>query len=152
MRSCVRGQLMSKTILLSACAVLLSSFLATAQMSHQHGAKPACEGTTLACAAKATPTFAPDGTLWLAWDAGGFVSVARSRDLGRTFSPAVAVNPAPLALDWGPDARPAIAVDREGRIAVVFDIFKDKEFNGQVLYTHSEDGGQSFALPKAITN
>ena len=65
--------------------------------------------------------------------------------------PAVAVNPAPLTIDWGPDARPVIAVDRQGRIAVVFDIFKDKEFNGQVLYTHSQDGGRSFAEPKPIT-
>ena len=142
---------MSKTILLSACAVLLSSLLATAQMSHQHGAKPACEGTTLACATKVTPTFAPDGTLWLAWDAGGFVSVARSTDFGHTFSPAVLVNALPLALDWGPDARPAIALDRQGRIAVAFAVFKDKEFNGQVFYTHSEDGGQTFARPAPIT-
>src|SRR6476620_11847199 len=127
---------MSKYSLTAAGALLLSSgLLANAQMSHQHGSQQACQGTALACAAKATPTFAPDGTLWLAWDAGGFISVARSRDLGRTFSPAVAVNPEPLALDWGPDARPAVAVDREGRVAVVFDIFKDKEFNGQVLYT-----------------
>src|SRR6516165_9450333 len=131
---------MSKYSLMAAAALLLSfGLLANAQMSHEHSGHPACQGTALACAAKATPTFAPDGTLWLAWDAGGFVSVARSGDLGRTFSPAVAVNPEPLSLDWGPDARPVIAVDREGRIAVVFDIFKDKEFNGQVLYTHSED-------------
>jgi hypothetical protein len=144
---------MSKYSLMAAAALLLSfGLLANAQMSHEHSGHPACQGTALACAAKATPTFAPDGTLWLAWDAGGFVSVARSGDLGRTFSPAVAVNPEPLSLDWGPDARPVIAVDREGRIAVVFDIFKDKEFNGQVLYTHSEDGGQTFAPPKPITN
>ena len=82
------------------------SLLATAQMSHQHGAKHACEGAALACAAKATPTFAPDGTLWLAWDAGGYISVARSRDLGHTFSPAVAVNAERLSLDWGPMRAP----------------------------------------------
>ena len=143
---------MSKKILLSACAALLySGVLASAQMSHQHGAKQACEGAELACAAKATATFAPDGTLWLAWDAGGYISVARSRDLGHTFSPAVAVNADKLSLDWGPDARPVIAVDRQGRVAVAFDIFKDKEFNGQVLFTHSEDGGRSFAKPRPIT-
>ena len=44
-----------------------------------------------------------------------------------------------------------IAVDRQGRIAVAFDIFKDKEFNGQVLFTRSEDGGRSFARPRPIT-
>ncbi len=138
-------------LLLGTSALLLSSALATAQMSHVHGAKQACEGPTLACATKVTPTFAPDGALWLAWDAGGYISVARSSDFGHTFSSAVAVNPEPLSLDWGPDARPAIAVDRQGRIAVAFDIFKDREFNGQVFYTHSEDGGRTFAPPTPIT-
>ena len=145
---------MSKQILVGAGIVLLmlsSAILATAQMSHEHGARQACEGATLACATKVTPTFAPDGSLWLAWDAGGYISVARSSDFGRTFSPAVAVNPERLSLDWGPDARPVIAVDRQGRIAVAFDIFKDKEFNGQVLYTRSDDGGRTFARPAPIT-
>jgi len=79
------------------------------------------------------------------------LAVARSTDFGHTFSPAVLVNAQPLAFDSGPDARPAIAVDRQGRIAIAFDIFKDKEFNGQVFYTHSEDGGQTFARPVPIT-
>ncbi len=144
---------MNRYSLSAACAVLvLSGLVASAQMSHQHGVPQTCQDPTLACAGKATPTFGPDGTLWLAWDAGGYVSVAHSRDLGRTFSPAVHVNPEPLSLDWGPDARPAVAIDRQGRLAVAFDIFKDKEFNGQVLYTHSNDGGHTFATPRPITS
>jgi hypothetical protein len=142
---------MKQTILFGACGVLLTSALASAQMSHQHGAKSACEGATLACATKVTPTFAPDGALWLVWDAGGYASVARSTDLGRTLSPAVAVNLEPMSLDWGPDARPVIAVDRQDHVAVAFDIFKDKDFNGQVFYTRSEDGGRTFARPAPIT-
>jgi hypothetical protein len=141
-----------KILSLASCIVLLSGLPAAAQMTHQHGAKPACEGTSLACAMKATPTFAPDGTLWLAWDAGGRISVARSLDLGRSFSPAVAVNPNPLQLDWGPDARPQIAVDKNGGISVAFAIFKDKEFNGQVFYSRSADHGASFAPPLPITD
>jgi hypothetical protein len=89
--------------------------------------------------------------LWLAWAAAGTVSVARSLDLGRTFTPPVAANPAPLDLDWGPDARPQIAVDRDGRVFVAFAIFKDKAFNGQVQYTRSIDGGRSFVPPLPIT-
>ena len=40
------------------------------------------------CAApsKVTPAFGPDGTLWLAWMAGGQISVASSRDGGASFS------------------------------------------------------------------
>jgi hypothetical protein len=37
-----------------------------------------------------------------------------------------------LDLDWGPDARPKIALDRKGDIAVAFSTFRDKAFNGEV--------------------
>ena len=139
--------------LLAGCVVALLSLQspAMAQMSHEHGSERACAEATLRCASKVTPIFAPDGTLWLAWAAGGKVSVARSPDLGRTFTAAVSVNPEPLALDWGPDARPKIAIDHDGRVFVAFAIFKDKAFNGQVLYTHSVDGGRTFAPPVPIT-
>jgi hypothetical protein len=123
-----------------------------AQMSHDHhAAAAACAEPALACASKATPTFAPDGSLWLAWAAAGKVSVARSLDLGRSFSPPVAVTPEPRELDWGPDARPKLAVDRDGRVFVAFGVFKDKAFNGQVFYTRSLDSGRSFAPPVPIT-
>jgi hypothetical protein len=127
--------------------------MAIAEMSHggHHGGAPECAEPTLRCATKVTPTFAPDGSLWLAWAAAGRVSVARSLDHGRTFTPPVAVNAQPLELDWGPDARPKIAVDGQGRVFVAFAIFKDKNFNGQVLLTHSTDGGNSFAPPAPIT-
>ena len=77
--------------------------------------------------------------------------MARSIDLGRTFSSPTALNADPLELDWGPDARPKIAVDVQGRVLVVFAIFKDKNFNGQVLFTRSTDGGKSFAPLAPIT-
>jgi hypothetical protein len=138
---------------LALAGVLFCSNVAAAEMSHHHGssADPKCTDTGLACAIQATPTFAADGTLWLAWAANGVVSVAHSSDLGRTFSTPVAVNSQPLDLDWGPDARPQIAVDNDGRVFVAFARFKDQKFNGQVLYTRSIDGGRSFATPTPIT-
>ena len=104
------------------------------------------------CASKVTPTFAPDGTLWLAWMAGGQVSVASSKDSGHSFTPPVQITKERLNLDWGPDARPKIVVDRKGGIALAFSIFRDKAFNGQVLYTRSADGGQSFTELRPITS
>jgi hypothetical protein len=120
-------------------------------MNHQHASEAACDEPVLRCASKVTPTFAPDGTLWLAWMAGGQVSVASSRDDGQTLSAPVPVTKQHLNLDWGPDARPKIVVDLKGRISVAFSIFRDKAFNGQALYTRSVDGGQSFAELKPIT-
>ena len=99
---------------------------AVAEMSHHHGAEsdPKCTDTSLACATQVTPTFAADGTLWLAWAANRVVSVAHSSDLGRTFSTPVAVNSEPLDLDWGPDSRPNIIVDNDGRVFVAFARFR----------------------------
>jgi hypothetical protein len=83
------------------------------QMAHGHdGPQYKCAERALRCAATVTPTFAADGSLWLVWAVAGRVSVARSGDLARSFTPAVAVNPDPLRLDTGPDERPKIAVDK----------------------------------------
>lgn len=123
----------------------------SAQMQQQHGREAACNEPELRCATKVTPAFAPDGTLWLAWMAGGRISIASSRDAGKSFSSPVAATPEPLNLDWGPDARPKIAIDAKGGIALAFSIFRDKAFNGQVLATRSDDGGKSFAKLQPIT-
>jgi len=156
---CRRNTAMLRTGLLGTIAFAFSCALspalwqtaAHAQMHHQHASEAACDEPALRCASKVTPTFAPDGTLWLAWMAGGQVSVASSKDGGQTLSPPVAVTKERLNLDWGPDSRPKIVVDREGRISVAFSIFRDKAFNGQVLYARSTDGGKSFAELKPIT-
>jgi hypothetical protein len=133
-------------------ALFASLAAATAQMSHQHHAvKPDCAEPTLRCATKATPTFAPDGSLWLAFTAAGRVLVAHSADLAQSFTTPVVLNQEALDLDWGPDARPKIAIDRDGRVFAAFARFKNKNFDGQVLYTHSVDAGQSFTLPRPIT-
>jgi hypothetical protein len=84
--------------------------------------------------------------------AGGRILVANSKDRGKTFSAPVAVVDRPLELDWGPDARPKMVVDRHNRIAIAFSIFRDKNFNGEVLYTRSVDGGRSFSNPEPITS
>jgi hypothetical protein len=119
---------------------------------HHGGGAPACSDPSLACATAATPIFAPDGSLWLAWSAGGRVMVARSTDLGRSFSVPVPVNDEPERLDTGADARPAIGVDREGRVFVAYALFKDDAYNGTVMFTRSTDGGASFAPPRPLTD
>jgi hypothetical protein len=143
-----------RIVLLAICAsVVCAATAAAAQMAHHHGAEsdPKCADASLACATQVTPTFAADGSLWIAWAAHGTVSVARSPDLGRTFSTPVAVNPQPLDLDWGPDSRPNIVIDGDGRVFVAFARFKDQKFNGEVFYSRSTDGGRSFAPPIQIT-
>ena len=148
----IRRRVMLPGAVLTTVAFALCQTSVFAQMNHQHASEAACDEPVLRCASKVTPTFAPDGTLWLAWMAGGQVSVASSRDDGQTLSSPVPVTKQHLNLDWGPDARPKIVVDPKGRISVAFSIFRDKAFNGQALYTRSVDGGQSFAELKPITS
>lgn len=138
--------------LLATIAFTLWQSVAFGQMSHQHVSEAACEETVLRCASKVTPAFGPDGTLWLAWMAGGQISVASSKDAGHSFSEPVQVTKEHLNLDWGPDARPKIVVDRKGDIALAFSTFRDKAFNGQVFYTRSSDGGHTFAELRPITS
>jgi len=145
------GRAMLRGNALAIVAFVLFQSAAHAQMNHQHASEAACDEVALRCASKVTPAFSPDGTLWLAWMAGGQVSVASSKDAGRSFSTPVQVTKERLNLDWGPDARPKIVVARDGGIALAFSIFRDKAFNGQVLYTRSTDGGQSFAELRPIT-
>jgi hypothetical protein len=119
---------------------------------HHHGGAAPCPEAKLECAVSATPAFASDGSLWLAWSAGGRIMVAHSPDLGRSFGAAVAVSGPPARIDAGPDARPKIVVDREGRIFVAYSIFRDENWNGQVLFTRSTDGGATFSAPRPITD
>ena len=145
------GKAMSVGKALAIIAFALCQSAAYGQMNHQHASEAACDETILRCASKVTPAFSPDGTLWLAWMAGGQISVARSNDAGHSFSTPVQVTKERLNLDWGPDARPKIVIDRNGGIALAFSIFRDKAFNGQVLYTRSADGGKTFSELRPIT-
>jgi len=139
---------MRRVILPALAGLALAAGIAAAQ-PHQHGMDGAMSGTheTLS----ATPAFAPDGTLWLARTEADRVVVAKSTDLGKTFSSPVSVAPGPINVDWGPDSRPQIVVDRDGHLIVTYAIFQDKRFNGRVYYTRSTDGGLSFAPPRPIT-
>jgi hypothetical protein len=118
--------------------------------AHQMGAD-ICREPTLKCAVSATPFFAADGKLWLAWAGSGTLSVARSADLGRTFTPPIRVTPTRVHLDDGPDERPQIVVDGKGHVVVSYAIFKDDKFNGQALVASSSNGGVTFSPPRPIT-
>jgi hypothetical protein len=138
---------MPTTRLLAAAAICtLVSAPAAAQHEHHGGAGKAppqapCESSGLACATTATPAFASDGTLWLAWGAKGGVWAARSTDLGRSFAEPVPVTREPLALplDNGPDARPRIVIGRDGAILVSF-ATRDAHYNGRAYVARSRDG------------
>ncbi|MBU3581386.1 exo-alpha-sialidase [Polynucleobacter sp. AP-Capit-er-40B-B4] len=129
-----------------------------AQMDHSSGMAGAmktksndvCQGDGLQCANAATPFFAQDGRLLLAWTANGVVSVAQSMDLGKTFSPAVKIAEHGKSLDVGSDARPQIASDANGNIFLAYSFFKDANWNAQINTTRSTDGGNTFITPVSL--
>lgn len=138
------------------CGTLLGPIVPAAAQTpmqmHHHEAGEDCPTAALACASTATPAFGPDGKLWVAWAAGGSrVAVARSPDLGKSFAAPSFVTPAPAKLDTGPDSRPSIVIDKAGQLTVGYAIFKDEHYNGQVLISHSTNGGASFGTPYPVT-
>lgn len=150
---------------LHALYVALLSFGVAAHEPARHGAADAgpgaayaamqpftCDGNSLACATSVSPAWSLDGSLWLAWTAHGDIVVARSDDDGVTLSPPVIIDHPGVYADIGPDARAQIAIDRQGRIIVAYDVFKDEQWNAKVLVSTSVDGGKRFSPPRVVTD
>jgi hypothetical protein len=120
---------------------------------HEHtGHKPkeVCVSMGIECANAATPYISKDGALWLTWTAGGAISVAKSVDLGHTFSERIEIANHQKSLDAGGDARPVITGDGENKIFIAYGFFKDNNWNAQINVSNSVDGGQSFSAVRSL--
>jgi len=109
--------------------------------AHAHGAPGGAVATT---------AIAPDGTVWVARTEEGYVLVNASRDLGRTFSPPVRVNPEPEKIDANGEARPKVALGPEGEVFVSYTRRLDKPYTGEVVFSRSTDGGKTFSPPVRV--
>lgn len=109
-----------------------------------------CQGSGLECANAATPFFMANGNLLLTWTANGVVSVAKSADLGKSFSSSVKIAEHGKSLDTGSDARPQIVADKRGNIFVAYAFFKDAHWNAQINTSRSIDGGNTFTPPESL--
>jgi len=125
---------------------------------HQHARVDAggCVGTELKCATAVTPAFDAHNNLWVAWVAGGAVSVARSTDLGRTFTAATIIGQYGESIDFGADAKPQLAIDAQGRAVMAYGVFKDKAYNAQIWIATSasiwEKDGPGFGVPRSLSS
>ena len=148
-----------KLLFLSGLIWVFSSSV-VAQMDHSShmgssgSSKPSnsCASTGLECANAATPFLNADGSLLLAWTAGGVVSVAQSLDQGKTFSSPVVIAQHGKSLDSGADARPQIVANTNGKVFLAYSFFKDSNWNAQINTAVSEDGGKTFSMPKSLVN
>lgn len=94
--------------------------------------------------------FDAQGTLWRTSVRGEFVVVDASQDMGKTFSNPVKVNPAPQKVGADGEARPKIAVSKEGNIYVTWTEALKKPFSGYVWFARSVDGGKTFEKPYIV--
>lgn len=126
-----------------------SASAGAAATEHGHE-RESCDGPEWRCAREATATFAGDGAVWLAWTSDRRVFVARSADLGRSFSAPREVSRQAVKLDHSADTRPQIIVDSRGRVTVGFAVMTDVPFKGDVLIAQSADGLSEFTEPRSI--
>ena len=112
--------------------------------------KGACITREMACANAATPLLQADGSLLLVWTANGSVMLAKSTDLGKTFSASVELAHHGKLLDTGADARAQIVGDDTGRVMLAYAFFKDRLWNAQINLLTSHDGGEHFSAPRAL--
>jgi hypothetical protein len=144
---------MKLSIALCAASLFCAAGPAPAQMAGMHHAgSGACTGEALACASSATPLFAPDGSLYLAWATADHVAVAHSTDDGKSFGPVAMVNADAAKIDPGPDSRPGIAIGGDGQLFVSYTVFTGADYVGRVYVGRSTDGGRSFVPPEPITD
>jgi len=122
----------------------------TQHMHAMHERSNGCESKELECANAATPALLRDGSLLLTWTAGGAVSVARSRDGGRTFGARIQIADHQKFLDTGGDARPQIVADDLGHVMVAYGYFKDSHWNAKINFAVSKDFGEHFSTPRPL--
>jgi hypothetical protein len=134
----------------SLALVSLSVALLMAPASAQH----AGHDRIAADAEFKTPTVAvgANGSLWRAWVAADRVLVARSADLGRTWTDGVGVNAAAESIDANGEARPKIALGPGGEIYVSYTRLGERPYTGDIRFSRSLDGGKTFSAPRTIND
>src|SRR3569832_701498 len=90
------------------------------------------------------------GRLWRARVQDGHVLVDRSDDGGASFGTAVIVNPDDELIAADGDARPKLAVAPDGALYVTYTQLLNKLFSGDIRFSRSLDGGNSFSAPVTI--
>lgn len=95
-------------------------------------------------------SFDENGILWRVVPSEESVWVDSSADDGKTFGPAVKVNPEPQKIHATPEDPPQIAVGRSGTIYLLYSA--DTRQKATTFFTMSTDQGRSFSRPMAISD
>lgn len=104
------------------------------------------------CGQTPSAAFASDGRLWLSFVQGSHVYVTHSDDQGGNFSSAVKVNQQPTAIYSDGENRPKIALGKAGQIYLTWSQKTSGRFNGDIRFSRSVDGGNSFSPPLTVND
>lgn len=141
-------------------SLLFIALLSFSSNSMQHGSSAAGKGkngttctiASLKCAKAPSASFGPDGKLWLAWVFAGHVYVQHSNDQGKTYSAPSIVNRAPEKIAARAENRAKIQLDNAGNIYISWTQSLNKLYTGNIRFSRSVDGGQSFSQPITVND
>jgi hypothetical protein len=111
-----------------------------------------CTIASLKCAKAPSASFGPDGKLWLAWVFAGHVYVQHSNDQGQSYSAPSIVNRAPEKIAARAENRAKIQLDNAGNIYISWTQSLNKLYTGNIRFSRSVDGGQSFSQPITVND
>jgi len=111
-----------------------------------------CTIASLTCAKAPSVSFGPEGKLWLAWVFAGHIYVQHSSDEGKTYSTPSVVNRAPEKIAARAENRAKIQLDSAGNIYISWTQSLNKMYTGNIRFSRSVDGGQSFSQPITVND
>lgn len=127
---------------LNACSPGHQSILETGAAGYQH--YPEGGGLFVSAA------FGPDGRIWRIVPGKEHVYADYSTDLGKTFSAPILINAESRRIKASGENRPGIAVDRSGRIIVIYAAESAQPVT--LYFSVFADNGQSFSTPSPLSD
>jgi len=134
--------LLISVVALSACSHVNQDYLKSGEADYNHYP----EGGGLFV----TAAFGPDKRLWRIVPEKKHDYVDYSTDLGKTFSAPVLINKESQPIKVSGENRPGIAVDRSGRIYIVYAAEGSQPVT--LYFSVSTDNGQSFSTPSPLSD
>ncbi len=108
--------------------------------------------TSVHCGSAPSATFDAEGNLWVAFVQDEFVYVSKSLDSGLSYSDPVKVNTVAEDAEHNGENRPKIIIDQDSNVFVSWTQKTSPRFTGEIRFSRSTDGGNSFEEPKTIND
>ena len=111
-----------------------------------------CNNVSIDCGKTPSVLFDRNGRLWATFVQNSHIYVAHSDDTGKSFSTAKKVNAIPEKIDSNGENRPKIALGINGEIFLSWTQKTETRFSGNIRFSRSLDGGNSFEFPRTVND